>query len=851
MVFAAGEPAVLDIVVRDFSVEHTDFENFSEEYISTGDGNYCGGKCGDKILQKNYYLYDQTWYNYGPYHETCGNHRSGKGATIGTDGLPMVSNLFLPTYLQNNVSVTNVPLEYGECSDGKSRNYTNANSTRESIKTASCAKGAWANKVYYTPGMVKSYLVFKAPDEKGEYDMYDGVTIERAQDLCDNSNFQEWYSDVPGTNYRINKTLDLPEVSKGLYQVNYNYNNGGYFPLDSIIGDNRVGEGFCNPEVQEDNNRECKQWGPQTFSIFCPPYDYQYANSQKDKDEVNTYGLCSSWLANGGPKNPNAANVVASNDLTGLGLKHLRNYGFTMMGYAKFKYKAANQVPNPEVFEFVGDDDMWIFVDGVLVVDLGGTHLAAPGAVNIQTLAMNNHGCHAGEPLAGYTNCEGASDATGWGEGSWHHLHFFYADRQSDGSNMLIRTTLAEIAPSRYGQPSVGKAIVTIDENGNQKVSMLLNTALDQNTINNILANPESPAILIIRNQVDANGNVTPVVYGLYVNAITPGGNEGSSGVQYDLSGVLKDANGQIVQTGIVGNDMMAFNFPYSDELFGAEASQDAYSDELWDQFKNWSTKMSYFVTSASGKGVVGPPNTIEEWGKVTFNASNEVASFVLDSIITRPSFEAQSKVLSDLAEKNDGELPLDATADLIFTSVPAGSGASGNPLNLTNDEKAKYSAAAAVGAGYAEGTTAISATGTGMCYSAGAESCTSISYPVSGPFRINVRVFDHMGHFVSQYQYSMDSTEIQKALGAPSTQSACSMPLYGSSGAAWMTVKMYPVSQNGRLLATGPYIYQVTFIQEAYKHCLMVGATPQENTMFYSRTFDTYRFGYRRSKVK
>lgn len=853
MVFAADEPAVLDIVVRDFSVTHSDFENFSEEYISPGDNSYCTKngmtKCGDMIVNSGYSLYDQTWYSYGPYHETCGNGRSKKGALIGTDGLPMSVNYYLPVYLQNNISTTGVPLEYGECSDHKSRNYTNANSTRESIKTASCTKGQWANQVYYTPGMVQQHLLFSPPDEKGEYDMYDGVLIQKASEQCDNSNFAQWYTDVEGVNYRINKTLDLPQVGKGLYQVNYNYNNGGYFPLDSINGDQRVGFGFCNPEVQ-DNNTSCSQWGPQTLSIFCPPYNYQYAETQKDKDEVNTYELCKSWLAYGGPKEPLAAQ--AASDANGsLGTKHLRNYGFTMMGYAKFKYKAANQIPNPEVFEFVGDDDMWIFVDGVLVVDLGGTHLAAPGAVNIQTLAMNNHGCHAGEPLSTYTNCEGSSDATGWGEGSWHHLHFFYADRQSDGSNMLIRTTLAEIAPSRYGQPSVGKAIVTIDENGNQKVSMLLNTALDQNTINNILSNPTTPAILIVRNQIDANGNVVPVVYGLYVNAITPGGNEGSSGVQYDLSGVLMDANGQVIESGIVGNDMMAFNFPYSDELFSAEMAQDAYPDELWQQFKTWSTKMNYTVTSASGKGVVGPPNTIEEWGKVTFNASNEVASFVLDSIIARPSFEAQSKVLSDLAEKNDGELPLDATADLIFTSVPAGSGASGNPLNLTNEEKAKYSAAAAVGAGYAEGTTAISATGTGMCYSAGAESCTSISYPVSGPFRINVRVFDHMGHFVSQYQYSMDSTEIQKALGAPSTQSACSMPLYGPAGAAWMTIKMYPVSQNGRLLATGPYIYQVTFIQEAYKHCLMVGATPQENTMFYSRTFDTYRFGYRRSKVK
>ena len=49
----AYPPASLDIVVRDFSVEHIDFENFSEEFVSKGDQNYCNQngvtKCGDKM----------------------------------------------------------------------------------------------------------------------------------------------------------------------------------------------------------------------------------------------------------------------------------------------------------------------------------------------------------------------------------------------------------------------------------------------------------------------------------------------------------------------------------------------------------------------------------------------------------------------------------------------------------------------------------------------------------------------------------------------------------------------------------------------------------------------------------
>ena len=40
---------------------------------------------------------------------------------------------------------------------------------------------------------------------------------------------------------------------------------------------------------------------------------------------------------------------------------------------------------NPVIFDFMGDDDFWFFVDGELVLDLGGTHSALQGRVNFKT----------------------------------------------------------------------------------------------------------------------------------------------------------------------------------------------------------------------------------------------------------------------------------------------------------------------------------------------------------------------------------------------------------------------------------------------------------------------------------
>lgn len=884
MLYAVDDIRQLDIVIRDFQPNHPDFENFSEEAVKHANNiyNYVAG-----TAVMNLYGYDATWLGKTAYHTTCGNKESQTGALIARDGHPKTLNPILPLYLQT--ASTDETLEYGECETSTvagitQRGYKNALNTVSGFVCLN-NKTYWANPVYYTPGMVQTYMRFDDPNpETGERDMYDGAHIQKLNDLCDNQFFDQWYNDVPDWNLRTNTTMDIPKDPNSNYYIyDYNYNNGGYSPLDSIdpVTKKWIQPKVCNPDIQEPDAqgvRKCTQYGPQSLSIFCPPYEYQYNKTQTDFQGANTYALCTSWLQNGGPRAVSGPmsgivygdGVRSTTNITpygsaawsaaqahgDLGWKHLRNYAFTMMGYAKFKYRAANQIPTPEVFEFAGDDDMWIYVDGVLAVDLGGTHLSAPGSVNIQTLALNNHGCHPGEPLAGDSNCEGATDATGWADNTWHHLHFFYADRQTDGSNIYIRTSLSELAPSRYGQPAVGSVVVTVDENGNQNVSMLLNTTLDDNTLA-MMQSSGQPAILVMREVENADGSKSKVVYGYYITTVQQGQNKGSSGVQYDFTGVLMDLQGNVVETGIVGNDKIAFNYPKTDGLTSDEDAAALYS-EVWSQLMGWAEKMSFTVMSSSGKGVTGPPNTYEDWANTKLVANTKVASFTLDSLIERPDFTGQSSVLTQIADNNSGELPLNYTADLLIASIPAGKGRNGNPLDLTPAEKKVYSAAAPEGGSTGNQTTAFvggnDAGASGMCYGAGDgsnESCTSIAYPVSGPFRLNVRVFDHLGHFVSQYQQVVTEEMLHKALGTETHPSGCTKPLYGETGAAWITVKMYPVSQNGRLLATGPYIYQVTFVQEETTHCLVVGATPQDNTVFYSRSSDTYRFGYKRSKHK
>lgn len=864
--FGAEKIAQLDIVVRDFSVTHPDFENFSEEYA---DGH------GADIQGYGMAMYDADWFGRDAMHRSCGNGTTNKGigwdkdheegyltntndiygVKIGADGLPMKPNAALPAYLQQ-VSPGPVLL-YGDCSEtqGKTRGYHNA---AANVNGEKCSKNTWHNPVYYTPGMVQGHLAFDPP-VNGEYDMYDGVHIQKAADLCDNTLFEGWYSDIndgPFKNYRINRTLDLPQVAgTNYYQVDYNYNNGGYSPLDSVNADRtRFGNAACVPEVQEASNKDCMQYGPQSLSIFCPPYAYKYADNQTDFSGANTYALCTSWLANGGPKAEGAAQAAANANGV-LGSQHLRNYGFTMMGYAKFKYKPENQVPNHEVFEFTGDDDMWIFVDGVLAVDLGGTHLAAPGRVDVEVLAQNNHGCHEGEPLAGYSNCV-AGSAT-WQPNTWHHLHFFYADRQTDGSNMFMRTSLSELAPSKYGQPTVTDVMVTIKD-GKTVASMFLNTALNQATIDAIKANAAAaaacagastcklgaggavPVIIVTRNKYDANGNVVGQdTLGLVVTEMSAGEDKGADGVMYSFSGVLVDKDGKVDASGLRGGDGMAFNYYTTPDI-------ENYTG-IWNELMVNPDGTPLKITSVSGKSVEGFP---EEWAKATFSVDYEEVSVPQDKSINRPDFAQQSQKLTDIAGGDD--LSPSATGELQMYSIPLVAGQ--DPMNMSQADMLKYATAGA------EGT--FTKTGKGLpdgqplCFAEnGVESCVSYAFTTTQPFRVNVRVFDHMGHFVNQYNQQMTAEEFKAALGPQASPgNVCEspdgpIPAYGS-GAMLVAMKLYPVSQKGRKLATGPYIYQITIIREEATPCYMsFGQTPQLLEQNYSRTSETHTRGYHRIK--
>lgn len=92
----------------------------------------------------------------------------------------------------------------------------------------------------------------------------------------------------------------------------------------------------------------------------------------------------------------------------------MRNFGFTTELHSAFQYQGG------EIFTFTGDDDVFIYINDQLAVDLGGVHSQFSTTVDIDTFAAT----------AGMTI------------GEVYNLDLFHAERNPTGSNFRIETSL-------------------------------------------------------------------------------------------------------------------------------------------------------------------------------------------------------------------------------------------------------------------------------------------------------------------------------------------------------------------------------------------------------------------------
>lgn len=127
-------------------------------------------------------------------------------------------------------------------------------------------------------------------------------------------------------------------------------------------------------------------------------------------------------------------------------------YSFGMNLGADFYMPKDGKVNNQNmVFDFTGDDDVWVFIDGVLVLDLGGIHQAIRGTIDFATgnITYDRNQSY-GSDRATTINQAFSNAGKNWDSTAYktHHLSFFYLERGDGGSNCKISFNLP-VKPSK------------------------------------------------------------------------------------------------------------------------------------------------------------------------------------------------------------------------------------------------------------------------------------------------------------------------------------------------------------------------------------------------------------------
>lgn len=269
----------------------------------------------------------------------------------------------------------------------------------------------WTGSEKTYPGILADNMLI---DRQGNY------TFPQFADGFGNDDFSQLFSDTDAkrkTVYNANKLFTLDE--------------DGYYEYDS----------YKNYAYYDKNREEFIVYNvPATVSSISSSHGTVPGFFPFNDIEKNRYG---NYVYKDG-----YLNATPNDDAPGSAYTSDTNYWFGMSMEAQFVQPENGEINgNDMIFDFAGDDDVWVFVDGVLVLDIGGIHNEAGGSINFKTGEVYVNGQSQGNLKEIFRNA-GRNVSSGFTEDgtfedyTGHTINFYYLERGAGASDCRLKFNL-------------------------------------------------------------------------------------------------------------------------------------------------------------------------------------------------------------------------------------------------------------------------------------------------------------------------------------------------------------------------------------------------------------------------
>ena len=179
-----------------------------------------------------------------------------------------------------------------------------------------------------------------------------------------------------------------------------------------------------------------------SFTVYESTYTQASGNAydsdgNPSKDNSNKNGKPIGFFPFHGYDSNNDLQYDSNNDLqVNLNKELNHHFGIDMSVDFVIPSSGYDANENPIIFEFSGDDDLWVFIDGKLVLDIGGIHQPLTGKINFSEKTVEVEG------IDGKKSFE-----IDEGDTVSHKMQVFYIERGGCDSNLNIRFNLPILKP--------------------------------------------------------------------------------------------------------------------------------------------------------------------------------------------------------------------------------------------------------------------------------------------------------------------------------------------------------------------------------------------------------------------